>query len=194
MKEKGGKISEQNNPAKSVLSLTRILTTACQDLFVSCNNGKKKEKLKEKMDRVKWIGARAGRGSGGTSQSAGGRASGQLALLLSQEEEQRCGPRSYSAAGGRPSLSTLILSEKEDYATNSQPYSNTGQSAQDLHLPSFFYHKWKGKSNSYPFSSQKGQRSNSLPYSITRKHRSTNSCPNFTPRRWTIVYHLTVVF
>lgn len=103
-----------------------------------------------------------------------------LALTLPQEGGQAFPP--------------LSSQRRETTATNSQPYSNTGQNAQALHLPSFFYHKWKGKSNSYPFSSQKGQRSNSLPYSITRKHRSTNSCPNFTPRRWTIVYHLSPVF
>lgn len=194
MKEKGGKISEQNNPAKSVLSLTRILTTACQDLFVSCNNGKKKEKLKEKMDRAKWIGARAGRGSGGTSQSAGGRASGQLALLLSREEEQRCGPRSYSAARGRPSLSTLILSEgRLRLQTLSLTLIQGKAHRISTSLPSFITSE-KASPTPILFSSQKGQRSNFLPYSITRKHRSTNSCPNFTPRRWTIVYHLSLVF
>lgn len=114
------KKKEEKSPSKTTLPKVFSLWRGYWQLRVKifsfpATTEKKKEKLKEKMDRVKWIGARAGRGSGGTSQSAGGRASGQLALLLSREEEQRCGPRSYSAAGGRPSLSTLIFSEKEDY-------------------------------------------------------------------------------
>lgn len=122
MKEKGGKISEQNNPAKSVLSLTRILTTACQDLFVSCNNGKKERKVERKngQSEVNWcpcgsrerrhqsVSWRKGKRPTCPSFITGGGAEVRPSLLLCRRREAK--PfHPYLLREGRLRLQTLSL-------------------------------------------------------------------------------------